>query len=388
MDEKYLEEYRKIEDEYFSIISNLPTNFPKIINLDEEKKKFFSMLKKNRIYNPQLVYSSKVYPKKDLKKLFEFDFDISKDIYGLKTLLHQRLQAKKNEVLTHYFWGTKKSVYYAIKARGKPPKWLVEKAKKICKNYKREKVKFKTLTPEIAAKRLEKTFFKLTGEDLTIEFKQLANKMNINPQEQTLTINPKARFTSLDVKRLRVHEIGTHYLRYLNGKNTGIKLLEKGTANYIETEEGLAVYMEKLKGVLSKAQMFIYAGRVLATNYCLEHSFYQTFQYLKSFGFKDREAFSITLRAKRNLADTSLKGGFTKDYVYLSGYFKIKRFVERGGNLKDLFIGKIKVEEVTLLFSIIQEFKNKLITILEDESDSEDLTIYPRVSQHTLLDFI
>ena len=389
MNEKYLEEYKELENKYFSIISFLPTNFPKAVNLEREKKKFFQMLEKKKRYNPQILYSAKVYPKKVLQELLNFKVDTINDVYGLKTLLRNRVQNKINEVLTHKYWGTEKSSKYAVLSRGKPPLKLVKKAKDICKNFKREKVKFKTLTPHIAGERLKVVFYKLLGEYPKVSYKVLVNKMNINPQEKTLTINPNVRFTSLDVKRLQVHEIGTHYLRYLNGSKTGIKLLEKGTANYIETEEGLAAYMEEFKGVSSKAQMFIYAGRVIATHYALTKDFYSIFKILKSYNFKDSDAFSITLRAKRNLSDTSKPGGFTKDYVYLSGYYKIKKYLREGGDLKDLFIGKVKVEDLVILQPIIQEFKSSLITILEDEKDttkySEQNTGIP---QYTLLDFI
>jgi len=185
------------------------------------------------------------------------------------------------------------------------------------------------------------------------------SKVNIHPKSCIMKINPFVKLTSLDVKRLTAHEILVHYMRYYNGKIANVKILETGTSNYIETEEGLAVYFEELKGVLSKAQMFIYAGRVIATYYALNNSFYNVFQKLKSYGFENEEAFAITARAKRNLSDTSKKGGFTKDYVYFSGYIKIKKYAKKN-DLKDLFIGKIRIEDVKNLKKFIKNNFDKI----------------------------
>ena len=38
------------------------------------------------------------------------------------------------------------------------------------------------------------------------------------------------------------HEIGTHFRRYLNGKETDLKLFQFGTGYYLSDEEGFAIY--------------------------------------------------------------------------------------------------------------------------------------------------
>ena len=45
------------------------------------------------------------------------------------------------------------------------------------------------------------------------------------------------------------------------------------------------------------------------------------------------EAYSITTRIFRG-------GGFTKDYVYLSGFIKILRFYQKNNSLEPLLVGK------------------------------------------------
>ncbi len=366
-DEKqYFKEIRILEKRYYNIISNFDLNFPKALNLQEEKTKFLNVLNDDKIYNPKFIFEKKEFDEKKIQTLKQFKIDTKNDLYGFKKLMKQRLKTKIYEIECHKNWGKPISSKYVIKYRGKPSRYLLAKAKLYCRRYQREKIRFKTLTPQIAAKRLANEVFRLTGNKTEIEFtNQMASKVNISPHANLIKINPDERFTSYDIKRLKVHEIGTHYMRYYNGHQFNIKILESGTSNYIETEEGLATYIEELKGFSSNAQMFIYAGRVIATFYARKLSFYEIFQLLKHYGFRNDAAFSITYRAKRNLSDTSQKGGFTKDYVYFSGYFKIRRFAKHH-DIKDLFIGKIKIEDIKILKKFIKKNRDNIKTILEN----------------------
>jgi hypothetical protein len=241
---------------------------------------------------------------------------------------------------------------------------LFRKAIKFCKNFEREKVKFRRITPQKVGNELKKEVYELTGKKIKIVYAQINAKVNIEAYNGLIEINPNESFTSLDLKRLKVHEIGTHFMRYYNGHKFGRRILETGTKNYLETEEGLAAYMEELKGVSSKAQMFIYAGRVIACYYAPKKSFYEIFKILKDLNFRDSAAFAITFRVKRNLCDTSQKGGFTKDYVYFSGYNKVKDFHKKN-DIKDLFIGKVKIDDLKVLKRFVKENRDKIVTILD-----------------------
>jgi hypothetical protein len=260
------------------------------------------------------------------------------------------------------------STKYVIRYRGRPSRFLLAKAKYYCRNYQRQIVKFTRIEPEEIGIHLKNEVKRLTGDDIKLVYMQRPSKVNIDPSYGVIKINPNERFTSLDLKRLLVHEIGVHYMRYYNGRNTGLRILEKGTSNYIETEEGLAAYVEELKGVASKAQMFIYAGRVIATFYSLKKSFYDVFMILKHYGFKDEDAYKITYRAKRNLNDTSLKGGFTKDYVYFSGYYKVKKYAKKSKlKLRRLFIGKVNINDLRVLKKFIKTREENIKTIFDED---------------------
>lgn len=363
-EEYYYSKIHEYDEKYYKIISHFNLNFPKPLNLQEEKQKFFEMLKIGEIYNPQIKYNFKLFDEKKIVELKNLKFPKVNDIFGFKKLYDERLKTKIYEIECHKTWGTTLSSNYVKKYRGEPNGLLLLKAKIYCKSYKRQKVKYTRITPSEIAKELKKYVFDLTGNHLDVIFTDIQSKVNISPTNKEIKINPNEKFTSLDLKRLKVHEIGTHYIRYFNTRQYIPKILKSGTSNYIETEEGLAAYMEELMGVSSKAQIYIYAGRVIGTYYALRKSFYEVFHILKKYGFKDSDAFAITYRAKRNLCDTSLKGGFTKDYVYFSGYEKVKNYVKKN-DIRDLFIGKIKIGDVKILRKFIDKNKNNIKTILD-----------------------
>ncbi len=361
---KYFKEIKSFENKYYDIVSHFETNFPTPLNLQQEKLKFFKALADDKIYNPQIIFKRKNFDLKRFEQLKRLKIDIKNDMYGFKKLYKQRLKTKIAEILCHVNWGDPISTKYVKIYRGAPSRFLLSRAKVYCKKYKREVVKFTQIEPKEMGLGLKLEVLALTGNNIKIKYEDIASNVNINPTQNLIIINPNMRHTTLDLKRLKIHEIGVHYMRYYNGDKTGLKILRSGTSNYIETEEGLAVYAEEKKGVASKAQMFIYAGRVIATYYALRLSFYDVYKMLKEYGFKREDAFAITYRAKRNLSDTSKPGGFTKDYVYFSGYLKIKRYV-RFHNINNLFIGKIKLEDLKPLKKYIKKNKGLIKTIFQ-----------------------
>ena len=363
--DEYFKELQLFEEKFYSLTSNFNTNFPKALNLASEKKKFFNAIHCGSVYNPQFKFEKKEFDLDKFEELKHLKISLSDDLYNFKNLYKKRLKSKIYEINSHINWGKIESTEFVKKYRGKPSYLLLQKAKQYCRNYTREKIKFKRLSPETVSNCLKDEVKRLTGNNVEVIFdKEMNANVNISPINNIIKINPSVRFTNLDVKRLLVHEIGVHYMRYYNGSNFGIKILEIGTSNYIETEEGLAVYAEYLKGVNSKAQMFIYAGRVIATYYTLKKSFYEIYQILINYGFSKNIAFAITFRAKRNICDTSQKGGFTKDYVYFKGFNDIQKFVKKN-DIKDLFIGKINISDLKPLKKFINENRSQIKTIFQ-----------------------
>lgn len=174
--------------------------------------------------------------------------------------------------------------------------------------------------------------------------------VNVNHRNRTLEVHAERTFNHHDISRLIVHEIDTHVHRRLRGEETGLNLFTFGTAGYLATEEGLAVFQEAQQGVLEVNRLRIYAGQTLAVNTSLIGGFRAVFDALAARGFSDEESFHLTLRAKRGLSDLEEPGSFTKDHCYFTGKCLVDDFSEAGGRVEELLLlGKIGIDDLPLL---------------------------------------
>jgi len=131
-----------------------------------------------------------------------------------------------------------------------------------------------------------------------------------------------------------------------NGKQQPYKIFNRGLANYLETQEGLAMYNCEKVGSKPFRENYKAMAHVIAINKALSGSFVEVFEKILAFGLSMEQAFRSALKAKRGMADTSKPGAFTKDYLYWHGYHLIKKFIESGGEIADLYIGKISLNDV------------------------------------------
>jgi uncharacterized protein (TIGR02421 family) len=167
-----------------------------------------------------------------------------------------------------------------------------------------------------------------------------------------LFIGKRVKIPESRAEALIQHEVGTHVLTYINGKDQPFQQLYCGLSGCDELQEGLAVLSEYLVGGLSAPRLRLLAGRVLATRMLIDGaSFIETFRELHfRLGFSERTAYVITSRIFRS-------GGFTKDAVYLRGLVNLIIYLRNGGELAPLMVGKISIEDVP----IIKELKLRKI---------------------------
>lgn len=155
------------------------------------------------------------------------------------------------------------------------------------------------------------------------------------------------RETSIPKNRaaaLLQHEIGTHLVTYYNGQQQPLGLLRVGLAGYDGLQEGLAVLSEYLVGGLNRARLRLLAARVLAVHELVAGKpLSETYTRLTDqYGFEPRPAYTVALRVHRG-------GGLTKDAVYLRGLRDILRYVQRGGRIEPLLVGKIAVDHIPII---------------------------------------
>ncbi|MFP4402528.1 MAG: tyrosine/phenylalanine carboxypeptidase domain-containing protein [Candidatus Nanoarchaeia archaeon] len=228
-----------------------------------------------------------------------------------------------------------------------PSQELVNEAKRILEKKVNIEKEY-SLTPQNLKVFLEDKLKEYGLDDWNIELSDKYITLDDAPNKKIL-ISKHRMFPKGDDKRLAVHEIGVHTLRCVNGLNQPLKNLGLGIPGYLATEEGLAALSEELSGCSDYELLRNYAGRVIAVNSIIENnSFTQTFDELKSHWFNDDTAWTLSVRAHRG-------GGYIKDHVYLKGYFEVKAFYEQGGDLNDLYVGKIALEDLKWSNKMIKE---------------------------------
>lgn len=318
------------------------------VNLNEENNKFMRCFNIGIKYNPQYEYE-RINGTKELKERIygiEFPEDSIGEVYkAYKQYVINSIELIESIGDPDLF--TLKS----IELFSHPDDDILKRALAILKRDRDEK-------PE------ENKVY--TAEDLKVVFEKAIDKDNINwkveilnvmsskaavdPDEKKIYINKELRFSENEVRRLFVHEYGTHVLRAENGSKQPYRIFSSGFPHSIETEEGLAIYNEWRNKLLDENMLRLYAGRVIAAESCISNSFYDIYCILSKY-FREEDCIRMVSRVKRGLRDTSCKGGFTKDHVYLSGFYKVK--VNITPEVKNvLYTGVVGVEDVSTILNL------------------------------------
>jgi hypothetical protein len=175
---------------------------------------------------------------------------------------------------------------------------------------------------ELAATIFERLLSELDLPGWRVITPEMAARMSVRGADQTIRIRPGVRFTTDELVRLVVHELGTHVFRHANAAD-GPALLRRPVVGYLATEEGLAAWHEERFGLTDPSVIRRYALRVIAVDTALRASFVAVVERLLPH-VHVADAFEIAVRVKRGLTDTARPGAFSKDHVYLSGLTRIR----------------------------------------------------------------
>lgn len=332
---------KKIDIELQRIIN--PISFFEInpTNLNSEKEKVLS----DPDYNPVFGYPELNFdPLKIQEQLHSIDDHDS----ALGNLLNQ----KRNQFIDRCEMmenrGTSKFSIFAKKIYGLPSRNVLERAANFL-SLESEKEP-KTITSKQAASMLQAEINHY-GFDYAVSVKSMSASAHVLVSRRKIFVRDSFTFSDNFIRRLIIHEIGTHVLRAENGREQPFLIFFHGLPNYLSTEEGLAVANEERFGLLNNEELKNYAARAVAVKMAMTESFSKIYNYLLEF-FSPATAFRLATRAKRGIADTSKPGGCTKDYVYIDGYLKVKEFLDNGGSINQLYTGKVAIEDLSLLKEI------------------------------------
>lgn len=323
----------------------------KPINFTEEKKKAL----KDKDYNPQFIYPELQFDPFHLKqKLKKVEKDLDDSSLGL--LLKHKVDEiyRKIDLLEHI--GTESFEDKSDALFAFPDEDLLALAWEKWHSRPRKFEKLRVnLTMEEAISRFERVFREYGLNDWRVKVKKTMISRCLAGKNKVFFVRDGAKFSPEALDLVVAHEIETHILTAENGKVQDFELFSRGFADYLETQEGLAIWNQSYVTDMELHREFKPALMTLLLNFARYHSFAETRAYAQSeFGLSDLKAVNIALRLKRGLEDSSLPGAFSKSALYFRGYLQIKGFVEAGGDLKDLYYGKYNLKDLATLQSLGQ----------------------------------
>lgn len=322
-----------------SNLHNLLKNFELLaavnpINSQSEKKKFF----KNRYTElPQFRYNPvKINPYQLKQKIFSLPLKQIGDV-SVRTMYESVVNSYADKIDMIGSLNSRVFLYNSLRYFGRPTQKDLSNAAYIM------------LLPEIPGEAQKEPVYNATQAieifrealiDYGIEAKiELSNKVIsqvlVLNSKKSILFQPQATFKHRELKALIEHEIGVHMVTTINSNLQKIKLFNIGLPVNTHTQEGLALLAEYLSGNLTLKRLKKIALRVIIVDMmCSGADFIECFQTLiNEYKADPNEAFSMVTRIFRG-------GGYTKDYLYLSGFVEIFRLWEEQFDLTPLLIGK------------------------------------------------
>ncbi len=329
--------------EVFSHFDLLPVLNP--INLEKEKKRFFEQRGSNPIFKYAPVPKEQIA--RDIKKISSLQ-DVEGEFAPLLVACRDELIATLE---LSSLVGTPQFAAQSAKIFELPSEEATLRARRILeryrlRNFKKKKAKF-LLAYEAKDRALD--YLQEIGlEGVKVEIRSGHSvRVAVARKSNTVYIAAGSKFGPSSLPGVLAHEIGVHVIRGTNAKVQPLEIFAIGTAAYLGTEEGLAAIARKM--VTDNPYFVSTSYFVIAADIGSRASFRETYNVLRKLGASVESAWKYTFRVKRGLGDTSKPGVFAKDAQYLLGVFEIEKFLKAGGKLQDLFVGKIKPADLSVL---------------------------------------
>lgn len=237
--------------------------------------------------------------------------------------------------------GTKKFLYNSLRYFGRPSKQDLRNANYI---LHLPTIPFEPTRVPILSQEDSITMFKkaLDSYDMNCKIEQsskVISRVMVLNSKKTILIRPDAQFTMKEINALIEHEIGVHMVTTQNSSEQSLKIFNLGLPVNTKTQEGLAILSEYLSGNITLKRLKKIALRVLIVEMmCSGANFTECYSYLMiNHEISRDDAYILVTRIFRG-------GGFTKDYLYLSGFNEILKLWKSNVNLSPLLVGKTSLD--------------------------------------------
>lgn len=355
---KKIDQYLGVADRKVRLLSRLnPTN------INSQRRKFLRAYMGGEEYNPFFRYKP---DKINLNKLKRELTSLAIKVPATKDeqwFFSRHLESKRRRTIKKvqciHSIGSKEFDKYSLKLFGAPKAAQIKYAERQFTDASR--AVFLKITDTIGDAEAAKILaLRVTDRLLPWKVKlrkNMSSKAGLDSRSKYLLIKTGERFAPQELLSLAAHEIETHIFRKENGALQRLpSLFGGGFAGPPTTEEGLAFFNETL-GQHDPRRTLLIAARTIAARLARKHSFYDVFHNLHTLGLPLPYAWNVTARVKRGLSDTSEPGSFLKDHHYLKGYLEVKRFLDKGGDMRLLYIGKLNISNAESLAKFGIEIK-------------------------------
>ena len=172
----------------------------------------------------------------------------------------------------------------------------------------------------------------------------MSARVLVDSAKRLVRVNPKSMFRHNDLSRLVVHEIDVHARRATNGEKQPLWCFVTGLPGSLATEEGLAMVAEETSGTASPGVLARQAEVVWAIDQARSMGFRELYYSLCG-RVGPGLAWGICVRVKRGLSHPEEPGVYAKDSVYLAGRNKVRKWLDTGGDIQSLYVGKVGIED-------------------------------------------
>lgn len=317
------------------------------LNFKEESQKFIN----DKSYAPQFIYKQLDDHYDQLKNdLLRIKYDDTE----LGRLFMEKITELKNYIELIKLRGTKDFTSISKEVFGTIDKSDFDLINKdILLRNRQKKFHTEKYSSEETREIFQNTLIEYGLKDWKVLLSDKIIAKCVTNKNKKILLKKNVFFSENRINDLIIHEIETHLLTAENGNRQKYKLFNLGFANFLETQEGLAIHNthyhsknnleERHKAILTIA---IYLAQTMSIN--------ELYEKIRSYKLTENSTIDICLRVKRGLKDTSQPGAFTKDYTYYKGKKTIEKFLENGGDLRDLYHGKYNLKDLAVIKNISQ----------------------------------
>ncbi len=186
--------------------------------------------------------------------------------------------------------------------------------------------------------------YKIEGWNIVRDTENTNAFVHLNQETKTLFIPQSRRISRTHLEALVRHEVGVHIIRRKNAENTNLQLLTLGLDHYIKGDEGLGKYEESQvypQAFWPSIQNYLGVALVKGVD-GKPRTFRELFEffteYLSAAENPAADAWTRVEKIFRGTTGQSRGLCWTKDVMYLNGYYDILEVIKKYPQEQDRFL--------------------------------------------------